>query len=557
MGEAKRRAERPTLISVLVPERGRPEMLERLICSLIDTAGSDHQYEILVAIDNDDPEWVDREPLAHSHTRYLRRPRPVTLGEKLNEMAREARGDIFWFIANDMVIETADWPAKFREACAKLPNGMGVPFVHDDLHQDHAAYWLMTRKMRDAIGFYAAPWFPYWFIDTVANEWGILLGVRFEIDVKVSAPEGRGKTHGLVDLPFWVHFFNETRPMRVRDAINLASIAYGEGSRGQAEVMSRIASRNAECVARSQHLSSPMFLERWSDTAASPPSPQYPEVKAYAERQLTMLREQAPRRVRVAVCVPSGRTWEATCANCVAAAAAFSASAGVDLAFLNVQTSSVTHGRNSTVQLALQENVDYIWFVDSDMKFPPDALMRLLQHGKDICGATYNKRVADPQTGRYETLGRLKGPRPENIHDGLHEALLMPGGMMLIKADVYRKLKWPWYAECYRWEGDDGVEAFKALLRDYFVDSPPEEMLDDFGRTLLAGWLMDNYVMGEAREPFKYWSEDLFFARKARKNGFSLWCDIGLTYEMTHLGTLEVTTLKPTEEQKAMSAAAE
>ena len=54
MGEARRRAAVQNMISVLIPERGRPKELERLLRSLIDTAGDDAQIEILVAVDDDD-----------------------------------------------------------------------------------------------------------------------------------------------------------------------------------------------------------------------------------------------------------------------------------------------------------------------------------------------------------------------------------------------------------------------------------------------------------------------------------------------------------------------
>lgn len=548
MGEAKRKATLSALISVLIPERGRPEMLDRLICSLLDTAGADERIEILVAIDADDEAWFEREPFAHVRTKYFRWPRPITLGEKINRLKDEATGDILWFIANDMVVDTSGWPAKFRQAIAKLPNGIGVPFVHDDLHPGHASYPILSRRFVETVGFFAPPCYPYWWIDTHLDALGILVGQHFEIDVAVSAPEGRGKTHGLIDLSFWVSFYESLAPIRMREAIQLVAAAHGEGSPAFAEVMRGIGQRQQWCTARTAHLSTPEFLARWGGNADSAPSPDYPKVKAYAEQMMADLRAHTPKRLRVAVAVPSGRTWEATTANCVAALAAHSAIAGIDVVLLNVQSSQISHSRNMTVEIALKENCDKILWVDSDMKFDPDMLMNLLKHNKDIVGATYNRR-----TPPYSTLGKLIGPRPADseLQGGLREAMVMPGGMMLVSCDVYRRLSWPWYAECFRPAGDDGLTSFRALLKDYFREIPPDDALDELDGTKLGAWLKaGGFDLSEGGgEECKILSEDIFFTKKARKNGYRVWCCLDATFKTIHLGVQEI-TCEPARAQK-------
>lgn len=565
MGEAKRRAEiaaaeaahaaHRAVISVLIPERGRPHMLRRLICSLIDTAWDDANYEILVAIDNDDPSWTDIERLPEQDgpTRVFYWDRPITLGEKINELARKAKGDIMWFIANDYVMETFGWPAVFRSAAASLPNGIGIAFPHDDLHPNHAAFPLITRKMWDAVGFCMAPWFPTWFIDTWWDEIGIMMGCHFEIPVLVRAPEGRGKTHGMVDLEFWVSFFNETRQLRVRDAVNLAGIAYETDSQLHTRMMAQIQSRHGLCVDRSAHLSTPAFLARWGSNSASPPSPTYPEVRAYAEKLLNSLTAGKSRKPRVALCVPSGRTWEGSSANAIVALSYYSAQAGIEMIALNVQASAISHGRNSSVKIALDAGADFLMWIDSDMVMPPDSLVRLMAHGKDIVGATYNKRTI-PHT----TLGLFAGPRPERMMtDGLHEALLLPGGMMLVKADVYRKLGFPHYFEAYRWEAADGLAAFKEMLRSYYTEEPPPEVMDSLDESVFGRWIADHNTLGEQGEAFPYFSEDLSFCRRARRAGFQVWCDVGLSSDMVHLGQINVTCRMPDDARPITTGAPE
>lgn len=547
MGEAKRKA---LTVSVLIPERGRPEMLDRLITSLLQTAAGDAHIEILVAIDDDDPAWTGREPFMHSQTRYFRWPRPLTLGEKINRLKDEATGDLMWFIANDMVMETSGWPTKFRQAVAQLPNGIGVAFVRDDLHPGHASYPILTRRFVEAVGFFVPPCYPFWWIDTHLDALGILIGQHHEVDVVVSAPEGRGKTHGLIDLPFWVSFYEALAPIRMREAIQLAAAAHGEGTPAFQTVMRQIGQRQQVCAARTAHLSSPEFLAHWGGNAESAPPPSYPQVKAYAEQMMVDLQAQTPKRPRVAICTPSGRAIEATTSTCITAMAAHSAMAGIDIAVLNVQSSDVAHGRNGTVEIALKEGCDWLLWVDSDMRFPPDTLMRLLNHGRDIVGATYNKRVANAD-GSYTTLGKFAGTRPDVMHPGLHEALLLPGGMMLVKADVYRKIGWPFFAMAYKIPGADGLDSFQKLMRAYFFEAPPEEALAELAGTKFGEWLRHGNVLGEYGEDVPTFSEDLFFCRRARRAGYKIWCDLSLTYEVAHLGEIPVTCLPPPAEKMA------
>ena len=516
-------------------------MLERLICSLLDTAGGDDNLEVIVSIDTDDPAWVDREPVMHSHVRYLRRERAITLGEKLNEMARIATGNILWFIANDMVMDTPNWPAKFREACDRLPNGIGVPFVKDTLHPGHSSYPLVTRKMMEVIGFFAAPFFPFWWIDSWQMELGLLTTIYFEIDVVVSAPDGRGKTHALIDLPFWVEFFEATRPMRMRDAVHLAEVAYGQESDKFKDVLQNLGARQKVCENLTRHLSSPEFLAEWGTRADSPPSPKYAAVKQYAELQMAKLRKETPKRPRIAIAVPSGRTWEATAATSIVAMAAYSAINGVECAILNVQSSDVSHGRNATVEIARKEGCYGVLFIDSDIRVPVDCLVRLLKHNQPIVGALYPKRVKDPD-GTYPLLGKLAGPKPEKLDDGLHEALLMPGGLMFIRMEVFDRIGWPYYAFMYRWPGEDGLEAFKKSMRDTFYQAAPEDALAELDNTKFGQWLRNGgYTLGEFGDQVHTLSEDLMLCRRARRAGYKIFADLKLTGEIAHLGEIAVT----------------
>lgn len=245
----------------------------------------------------------------------------------------------------------------------------------------------------------------------------------------------------------------------------------------------------------------------------------------------------------VMLCIPSGRSWEARTATAISGLMAFSAMHGVLVGICNLEGSMITKSRNDLVAKSLEQGSSHIMWIDSDMVIPPDMLVRFLNHEKDIVGATYNKRVPP-----YETLGKLKGAKPDTPEEarkgGLREAEMMPGGMMLIRTDVYRRTRWPWYFETYAWEGEDGTQMLKNYLRDAYEIEPPREVLDSLDQaTTLSQWL-NTYVATIGRD-WQYFSEDLNFCRKVRKAGFRIWCDLTATFDTVHLGILEVTCKPP------------
>jgi len=550
LGDAKRKAER-ALISVLIPERGRPEMLNRLVYSLFEKAADDRRFEVLVAIDEDDPAWhrdsLDRQ-LGHwalsSQAKVEVGPRPKTLGEKLNILAAKASGDILWFIANDYEMLTEGWPRIVREAVAKFPGGLGIAFPKDSLHPDHASFPIMTRTMYEASKMFAPPWFPYWYVDTWWDEVGLMLGVRPEIAVEVSAPEGRGTPQGLRDVTFWATFFDRMRPFRMRDARGLAWAVWGKDSERTRQMEAMIESRAAFCAARNGHLVTPEFAAIWEGKRDGTPTPEYDKVKAYAAAMLDNIvpQERQAKPVRVAVAVPSGRSCEAGTMTSIAGLMAYSSGyQDLELMLINLQMSTISMARNNIVQRALDNGCDYILWIDGDMKVPADTLLRLLQCGKEIIGATYCKRVARDD-GTHETLGRFAPVVEGHEYDDPREATLLPGGVMLVKADVYRALSWPWYADVFRWAPDkDGLAAFKEMVRESLLAPPSEDVLASLDGSVFGEWLADGYNVSS----INYNSEDYFFCVKARRAGFTVWCSLSLTNEVIHLGEYEVTCRMP------------
>jgi glycosyltransferase involved in cell wall biosynthesis len=203
----------------------------------------------------------------------------------------------------------------------------------------------------------------------------------------------------------------------------------------------------------------------------------------------------------------------------------------------------ITKQRNDLVEHAKNMQADYIFFIDTDMVIPPDSLVRLLKHDKDVVGATYCKRVPP-----YETLGKLKGNQPTDDElraGGLREAELLPAGVLLVKVSVFERIGWPHFWESYQWPGENGVEALKNFLRSNYSTFAPEDALTELdGLDKLKVWLNATWE-AESKAKWQYFSEDLNFFRRLVKAGISAWCDLELTFQCKHLGTHEVTCLAP------------
>lgn len=134
--------------------------------------------------------------------------------------------------------------------------------------------------------------------------------------------------------------------------------------------------------------------------------------------------------------------------------------------------------REHLVLDALKKDFTHLFFVDSDVCFTPDTLDKLLAHDKDIVAANYNMRIM-PLTPTVRMLKEGKEvvvPMAELPKD-LFKCYAAATGCMLIKMDVFKKLKRPWF----------------------FYEAPSET---DEGK-----------------------GEDVFFCKKAHEAGYDVWLD--------------------------------
>ena len=187
---------------------------------------------------------------------------------------------------------------------------------------------------------------------------------------------------------------------------------------------------------------------------------------------------------KIFIAVPSAGYWRAPTAVAVAQMAADTAAVGIGIQVAGAEGAYTETNRNNLVDaaLAIPEVAGIMW-VDSDMRFPSDALARLMSHNKDIVGAMYRERH---MPFRY-LGGFLDGDDGHASEGGLHRAAFLPSGMILVKRGIYQQLPRPWYR------------------------------LDETGSR-----------------------DDYYFCKTALMAGAEIWCDMDLTRQVEHRGEQDI-----------------
>ena len=161
----------------------------------------------------------------------------------------------------------------------------------------------------------------------------------------------------------------------------------------------------------------------------------------------------------------------------------------------------IHESRNLLVEKALELSGTHILFIDDDMEFDPESLIKLLEDDVDIvCGLAFHKVAPyDPVIYKlYENNGRIDILANEKIKQGLVEVDAIGSAFVLIRRQVFEKMERPWY----KW-GDKSLGIYTE-----------------------SGGL----------------GEDISFSLHAKKQGFKVHCDTDLI--ITHLGFEERVTDK-------------
>ena len=190
---------------------------------------------------------------------------------------------------------------------------------------------------------------------------------------------------------------------------------------------------------------------------------------------------------KVAICVPVRDSVTAAFSYSLAMLLKKCGETGLKTTLHMVIGSEVASQRQQLVNEALDTDCTHILWLDADMKFPPNTLVALLSHKKDIVACNYSTRVEPHRPVAF--LSKVDMDERLEATTGMHKVVAVGMGCMLVNRKVYDNIPLPHF----------GVE----WNEDY---------------TSLVG-------------------EDLYFCTKSAENGYDIWIDGDLSRNIAHIGT--------------------
>lgn len=146
------------------------------------------------------------------------------------------------------------------------------------------------------------------------------------------------------------------------------------------------------------------------------------------------------------------------------------------------------HARNVACKMAIVEDYDYLLFLDSDVHFEYDAILKLIKRDKDICVAAYPHKSHDKKTFVFTFL-----PNKKVNKSGLLEIENAGTGFMLIKTSLlkkmYHKTKDYIYTSNYGHNKNDNEEEYYKAFFDFSYD--------ETSRLISEDWFFCNKVRNE------------------------------------------------------------
>ena len=191
----------------------------------------------------------------------------------------------------------------------------------------------------------------------------------------------------------------------------------------------------------------------------------------------------------IMIAVPAMEMVNAEFAQHLAMAAANLVANGIRINCAFNIGSVITIARRNLTDIFLKSDFDYIWWCDSDMKFPIDAPIRLLKRNKDIVGVNYRRRrFPNPNfTGMSGQPGSYTEFQTTDNSPAMELIDVLPHGCVLVKRSVYETIPQPHY------------------LQEFIPEL--------------------NLEIGE----------DIYFCQQAQKAGYQVWCDQELSRETAHI----------------------
>jgi hypothetical protein len=189
--------------------------------------------------------------------------------------------------------------------------------------------------------------------------------------------------------------------------------------------------------------------------------------------------------------------------------------------------SLIQRARNYYVALALSNpHITHLFYVDADISFNPQSVIRMIKSNKDITCGIYPKKGLNWDKIQENSIQKLESIQPLSldyvinikqgeikIEDGYIPCLYGGNGFMMIKREVIETLR-DKYPETKYKNDVSGYDSHE--VRDHFYA------------------LFDCFICPDTK---RYLSEDYAFCQRCINSGYTIWAD--LLCNLNHTGTYE------------------
>ena len=162
-------------LAVLVPSRGRPENLARLISAIHETKrGTVH---VIAGVDQDDPRLKDyiavRKTLPHGDMIVTSEHRR-NLVEWTNRLAKMHMGQYRYYASfgDDMVPRTPGWDTKLWGAIEEDFGGTGIAYPWNGIRDDIPEAYVLSCDIPEKLGWVMMPKLNHWYNDNIIADLG-------------------------------------------------------------------------------------------------------------------------------------------------------------------------------------------------------------------------------------------------------------------------------------------------------------------------------------------------------------------------------------------------
>ena len=181
--------------------------------------------------------------------------------------------------------------------------------------------------------------------------------------------------------------------------------------------------------------------------------------------------------------------------------------AGLEWQIETVKTPFVSKARNILTALFLRSKYDYLLFIDADVEFEPEAVIRMLIAKKDIILTPYRVKLPhDASLVKYT----ISFPDDKNIP-------ILPGDLVEIS------------------EGPAGLLLIRRKVFEFLMDSCPRLKIKHPFRKESDPYLYNFWDTTFDMDEGLWRGEDISFCRLARDYGFKIYANI--KSQTTHHGT--------------------